>query len=94
MATQGFYRSDLRNVDRFRRGPEVADTLRDPRHEMTAGRIPRKIAHDLHQRLQVVMSLIELRDAARAITAVHELADYINANVETKEDERKRAENG
>ena len=52
--------------------------------------ISRKLAHKAQSRLQVIMSLVEMERKQQAVTAIHELADFLNAYVESKDDEKAR----
>lgn len=54
--------------------------------------ISRKLAHKAQSRLQVIMSLVEMEKKQQAVTAIHELADLLNAYVESKPDEQARSE--
>lgn len=52
--------------------------------------ISRRLAHKVHSKLQVIMGLVELQRSADAVTAIHELADFLNSHVESREAERER----
>jgi hypothetical protein len=70
----------------------VADSLRDPRHgEMTPKMvISRNLAHKVNSGLQVIMSLIEMGQATRAVSLIRELSELVNGCVESRDEEKQR----
>lgn len=53
--------------------------------------ISRKLAHKAQNQLQVIMSLIEVRDAQEAIREIRKLSLLIAGHIETREEEQARA---
>lgn len=52
--------------------------------------ISRQLAHKLNNRLQLISLLIEDQQPNKAVAKVQELSQFINAHVESKEEEKAR----
>lgn len=55
-------------------------------------RIPRKLANQLQNHLQVILSLIELGKLEQAKKQIGELSMFVSSHLETKAEERAREE--
>lgn len=53
--------------------------------------ISRKLAHQVDNRFQVLIYLIERHDEKQAIEYIRQLSSFIHSHVETAEDEQARA---
>ena len=67
-------------------GIEVPNPLRSPWHgEVSRVVIPRQMANEIGNKLQVIVCFIEEDKKKAAINAVQELARFLNRHVETEE---------
>lgn len=64
---------------------EVLNPLCHPRHEVASIVISRQVANQIGNKLQIIVTLIELNHREKAIRAVQELAKFLNRHVETEE---------
>lgn len=53
--------------------------------------ISRKLAHQVDNRLQMILYLVELHEEKRAVEAIHRLSAFLHAHVENEEDEQARS---
>ena len=66
---------------------EVLTPLRCPRDaEVASLMLSRQVANQIGNKLQIIVTLIELNHREKAIRAVQELARFLNRHVETEEE--------